>query len=119
MKQIFFVSVGAVKKSNKLPEVTGNLTRNTKEKKKTILSSTLPFCLRLAPRGYVSHCYNTPDSLTALSAFVFDLGQSKGRVFPREIIQFDPFLRTLHHKSDSATLERFFEAPFEGFDSFW
>lgn len=46
MKQVFFVSVGAVKKSNKLPEVTGNLTRNTK-KKKTHLSSTLPFCLRL------------------------------------------------------------------------
>lgn len=118
MKQVFFVSVGAVKKSNKLPEVTGNLTRNTK-KKKNHLSSTLPFCLRLAPRGYVSHCYKTPDSLTALSAFVFDLGQSKSRVFPREIIQFDPFLRTLYHKSDSATLERFFDATFEGFDSFW
>lgn len=79
MKQGFFVSVGAVKKSNKLPQVTGNVTRNTKKKNPT-LSSTLPFCLRLAPRGYVSHCYNTPDSLTALSAFVFDLGQSKGRV---------------------------------------
>lgn len=104
MKQVFFVSVGAVKKSNKLPEVTGNLTRNTK-KKKPHLSSTLPFCLRLAPRGYVSHCYKTPDSLTALSAFVFDLGQSKSRVFPMEIIQFDPFLRTLYHKSDSATLD--------------
>lgn len=117
MKQVFFVSVGAVKKSNKLPEVTGNLTRNTKKKPPPQQYTSL--CLRLAPRGYVSHCYKTPDFLTALSAFVFDLGQSKGRVFPREIIQFDPFLRTLHHKSDSATLERFFEATFEGFDSFW